>query len=55
MLTKKQKYIALNEAVKITREFSRGGSDKLTPGYVLEETYRAMIKLNEEIEASESE
>lgn len=54
MADRKQKYAALNEAIKTAREFARGGSDKLTPGFVLEETYNLIVKLTDQIDQETS-
>lgn len=50
MLKKEQKLKALEKAIEITKKYSKGGVDKLTPAQVLEETYNTIIRLMNEIE-----
>lgn len=54
MATKDQKFRALEEAIKIAKEHARGGSEKVTPDYVIEESYKTIVKLMDEVESDKS-
>ncbi len=49
-MTKEDKYEALNEAIAIAKEHAKGGSEKITPGYALQEAYKIITKMMMEIE-----
>lgn len=40
----------LSQAIEITKEFARGGSEKVTPDYVLEETFKKLKELTKDID-----
>ena len=50
-MTKEQKYQALTEAVNIAKEYGKSGAERaLDPGYVIEESYKTIVKIMTEIE-----
>ncbi len=50
MANKKQKQIALKQAIQIAREYARGGSEKSSPDVILEQSYKRIVQIMDEIE-----
>ncbi len=50
MANKKQKQVALKQAIQIAREYARGGSEKSSPDVILDQTYKRLIQIMDDIE-----
>ncbi len=50
MATKDQKRNALNQAIEIAKEYARSADQQLAPHKVLEDCYRTILQITDEIE-----
>ncbi|MBI9074225.1 MAG: hypothetical protein JEZ02_02355 [Desulfatibacillum sp.] len=49
MATRKMKQMALKQAIHIAREYARGGSEKSSPDIVLDQSYKRILQIMEDI------
>ena len=49
MASRKMKQLALKQAIKIAREYARGGSEKSSPDIVLDQSYKRILQIMEDI------
>ena len=52
MATRKMKETALKHAIQIAREYARGGSEKSSPDIVLDQSYKRILQILEDIRKS---
>lgn len=50
MANKRQKQTALKQAIEIARQYARGGSEKSSPDVILDQTYRRILAILEDID-----
>ncbi|WP_028315312.1 hypothetical protein [Desulfatibacillum aliphaticivorans] len=49
MATRKMKQMALKQAIQIARDYARGGSEKSSPDIVLDQSYKRILQIMEDI------
>ncbi|SHJ14100.1 hypothetical protein SAMN02745216_01125 [Desulfatibacillum alkenivorans DSM 16219] len=49
MATRKMKQMALKQAIQIARDYARGGSEKSSPDIVLDQSYKRLLQIMEDI------
>lgn len=54
MLSQEQKFKALSVAVDVAKKYAESSSEKVTPGFVLEDFFRYYVRLVEEIQDDKS-
>jgi len=54
MLSKDQKFTALNIAVEVAKKYAENSSERVTPGMVLEDFFKTYVRLAEEIQDDKS-